>query len=168
MKALYPGTFDLLTYGHVDLIRRGAELFDELVAAVAHHDDKKPLFAVEERLRMLKAVTADLPNVSVDSFEGLTVNYAKKIGARAIIRGLRFVTDLEYELQMALANRAMAPDVETLFLSPSAEYSLLSSTLVREIALRGGDVSAYVPAVVAEALGRKFSGRKKPGRRMKR
>lgn len=160
--ALYPGTFDLLTNGHWDLIRRGAALFERLTVAVAKNDGKDPLFSTEERVAFLKAATADLANVSIDAFDGLTVDYARQIGAGAIIRGLRFVGDLEYELQMALHNRAMAPEIETLFLAPSVDYSFLSSTLVREIAARGGDVSAYVPAAMSEALLRRFGSPETP------
>ncbi|MCX7010983.1 MAG: pantetheine-phosphate adenylyltransferase [Candidatus Sumerlaeota bacterium] len=150
-----------LKNGHLDLIRRSARLCDELVVAIAHNDAKKPVFTLEERLELLRAVTAEFPNVAVDSFRGLTVEFAHSIGAQVIIRGLRFVTDLEYELQMALANRKMVSDIETLFLAPSEEFSFLSSTLVREIALGGGDVSGYVPPAVLQALRRKFGGSSK-------
>jgi pantetheine-phosphate adenylyltransferase len=155
-KALYPGTFDILTNGHVDLIRRAAGLFDKLVVAAASNDAKTPLFSFEERVAVLRAAVEDLPNVEVAGFDGLTTDFAREIGAGVIVRGLRFVTDFEYELQMALTNRSMAPGVETLFLAPSAEHSFVSSSLAREIASRGGDVSAFVPPPMAEALARKF------------
>ncbi len=156
VTAVYPGSFDVLTYGHLDLIRRAAALFDHLIVAVAQNDRKKPLFSLEERLEHLRAVTADLPNVSIDSFEGLTVDYLARSGATVIVRGLRFVSDFEFELQMAMMNRSMAPAIETIFLAPSSDYSFLSSSLVREVASRGKDVSAYVPPEVHLALQRKL------------
>ncbi len=155
-KALYPGTFDILTKGHADLIQRTAALFEELVVAVAQNDSKKPTFTTEERVAILREVCAELPNVSVSSFDGLTTDYAKEIGAGVIVRGLRFVSDFEYELQMALMNRSMAPEIETLFLSPSVECSFISSSFVRAIARRGGNISAYVPGPVARELAAKF------------
>jgi pantetheine-phosphate adenylyltransferase len=155
-KALYPGTFDVLTNGHVDLIRRTAGLFTELVVAVARNDSKNPTFSAGERVAILREACAEFPNVSVGEFDILTTDYAIEIGAGVIVRGLRFVSDFEYELQMALMNRSMAPEIETLFLAPSAEFSFLSSRFVREIARRGGDVSAYVPAAVARVLVSRF------------
>ncbi len=155
-KALYPGTFDVLTNGHVDLIERSSGLFKELVVAVARNDSKKPTFSTEERVAILQEVCAKFPNVSVGKFGILTTDYAREIGAGVIVRGLRFVSDFEYELQMALMNRSMAPEIETLFLTPPAEVSFLSSRFVREIARRDGDVSAYVPPAVARELKLKF------------
>ena len=156
MIALYPGTFDLLTNGHLDLIERGALLFDELVVAIAGNDAKGPLFTLDERLDILAEATARFENVRIGQYTGLTAEYAAEIGARVILRGLRSANDLEYELQMAVANRSMAPDLETLFLAPSPEFSFLSSSLVREIASRGGDVSDSVPPAMLDALRRKF------------
>jgi len=156
--AVYPGTFDVLTNGHLDLIRRGSLLFSRLVVAVAENERKTPLFSMEERLENLRQVCADYPNVDIDAFEGLTVQYLRRVGATVIIRGLRFVSDFEFELQMALMNRSMAPEIETIFLAPAAEYSFLSSSLVRELATRGSDVSPYVPPAMAEALKRRLNG----------
>jgi len=150
--ALYPGTFDSPTLGHVDLIRRAHLLFDRLIVAVAHNERKRPLFTVEERLDMLRQITADLPNVECVELKGLTVKFAQSIGAQFIIRGFRAVSDFEYELQMALLNREIAPDVETLFLAPATEFIFLSSSLVKEVWRNGGDISTLVPRVVHHAF----------------
>lgn len=155
--AVYPGTFDIVTNGHLDIIRRCAARFAEVVVAVASNDRKTPLFSVEERLDALRKVCASFSNVRVDALDGLTVDYVQRIGAEVIIRGLRFVSDFEFELQMALMNRSMAPEIETIFLAPSAEFSFLSSSLVREVASRGRDVSMYVPPVMNEILKQKLS-----------
>ena len=146
--ALYPGTFDGLTYGHLDLINRGCKLFDKLIVAVAHNEFKKPWFTVNERIEMLKKVTEDLPNATVTDFKGLTVKFAVKLGAQFIIRGLRAISDFEFELQMALMNRKIDDRVETIFLAPATEFSFLSSHSVKEVIRHNGDVSDFVPPVV--------------------
>jgi pantetheine-phosphate adenylyltransferase len=143
--ALYPGTFDGLTYGHLDIIQRGSSLFDKLFVAVAHNEDKDPLFTVEERLAILREETAQMENVQVTTFYGLTMDYAEHIGANYVIRGIRMMSDYEYELQMALMNRALNPRVETLFMVPSAKFLHVSSSLIKEVLLLGGDVKKFVP-----------------------
>ncbi len=154
--AIYPGTFDPVTYGHIDIIRRAAALFDHLIIAVAPNRIKGPIFNVEERVDLLSATVSELSNIEVTPFSGLLMDYAKSKNANIIIRGLRAISDFEYEIQMAAMNRQLAADVETLFLSPTAEYSFLSSTMVRDVARHNGDVSAFVPEVVVEALAAKF------------
>lgn len=143
--ALYPGTFDGLTYGHLDIIQRGSNLFDKLFVAVAHNEDKNPLFTVEERLAILNEETAQLDNVQITTFYGLTMDYAEDLGANYVIRGVRMLSDFEYELQMALMNRALNPRVETLFMVPSAKFLHVSSSLIKEVLLLGGDVKKFVP-----------------------
>ena len=133
-KAIYPGTFDPVTYGHIDLIKRAHEVFSEVIVAVAHNPHKKPLFSVQERITMLKKVTAGLPHVKVEDFNGLVVDYARKRKIKVLIRGLRMISDFEYEFQMALTNRKLAPDIETIFLMPHESYSYLSSKLLKEAA----------------------------------
>jgi len=150
--AVYPGTFDPVTYGHIDLIKRGAPLFDRFIVAVAHSLDKKPLFSVEERVRMLKRVTQGIAGVEVDDFDGLLVDYAKEQGAKVIVRGLRVISDFEFEFQMALANRNLAPDIETVFMMTNASYSYLSSRIIKEAAKLGGGVDKFVPPAVAAKL----------------
>ena len=150
--ALYPGTFDAPTNGHIDLIDRSHLLFDRLVVAVAHNERKKPLFSVEERVEMLRTVTQSMPNVECVAFDGLTVQFAEQVGARFIIRGLRAVSDFEFELQMAIMNREMAPDVETIFFAPEAEFIFLSSSAVKEVWRNGGDIRPFVPVAVAAAF----------------
>ncbi len=151
--ALYPGTFDVLTYGHLDLVRRAATIFRQLTVAVAQNPSKhQPLFSVAERVEMLRESVSDLPNVAVTSFTGLTVEFAQQVGAQVIVRGLRAVSDFEFELQMAMMNESLNPDICTVFMAPAPAFSFLSSSLVKEIARFGGDVSAYVPAHVAERL----------------
>ena len=157
VTAIYPGSFDPVTNGHLDLIARGARIFDTLVVAVARNLDKDPLFAVKERLEMLEAVTFDLKNVQVDMFEGLLVDYARARGAGVILRGIRAVSDYEYELQMAMMNRKVEPLIETVFMLPGEAYSYLSSRLVKELARFGGPVKGLVPALVEERLKSKFS-----------
>jgi len=157
VTAIYPGSFDPVTNGHLDLIARGARIFDTLVVAVARNLDKDPLFAVKERLEMLEAVTFDLKNVQVDMFEGLLVDYARTRGAGVILRGIRAVSDYEYELQMAMMNRKVEPLIETVFMLPGEAYSYLSSRLVKELARFGGPVKGLVPALVEERLKSKFS-----------
>jgi len=157
VTALCPGTFDPVTNGHVDIIGRAAERFDRVVVAVLDNPGKRPLFPVEERVAMLKEATADLDRVEIDSFSGLLVEYAKRVGATVVVKGLRAVTDFEYEIQMAQMNRRLG-EVETFFMTTDPMWSYLSSSLVREIARFGGDVSGLVPPVVAERLGETFRG----------
>ena len=156
LSAVYPGSFDPVTNGHLDVIARAAETFDSLVVAVGRNSAKAALFSVEERLELLRAVCAPWPHVSVDAFDGMLVTFARERGARVLIKGLRAVSDFEYEFQMALANRHLAPDVETLFMMTSAEHLYLSSSIVKEIARLGGDVSALVPEAVAWRLREKL------------
>lgn len=157
--ALYPGTFDAPTNGHADLIQRGHLLFDKLYVAVANNDAKSPLFSVEERLDMLRGITQDMPNVDCLAFEGLTVRFAEKLGARFIIRGLRAVSDFEFELQMAIMNREIAEDVETIFLAPASDFIFLSSSSVKDVWRNGGDIGPFVPKAVALAFERMAAGR---------
>ncbi len=152
ITAVYPGSFDPVTSGHLDIIARAARTFDALIVAVGRNAAKAPLFPAEERLEMLEEVCRPWPNVRVDVFEGMLVSYAREHGARVLIKGLRAVSDFEYEFQMALANRQLAPDIETLFMMTSAEHLYLSSSIVKEIARLGGDVSALVPASVERRL----------------
>jgi pantetheine-phosphate adenylyltransferase len=155
--AIYPGSFDPVTNGHLDLIERGAKLFDRLIVAVLHNLEKDPLFAVAERLEMLREVTRPWPNVEVDVFEGLLVDFARQKRAQVLLRGIRALSDYEYELQMALMNRKLEPKIETVFMMPAEAYSYLSSRLVREIARLGGPVKDLVPPVVEERLKAKVS-----------
>jgi pantetheine-phosphate adenylyltransferase len=155
IRAIYPGSFDPLTHGHLDLIERASQIFDHLVVAVLTNLEKAPLFSLEERVEMLREVTAGMPNVSVDTFSGLLVNYAMKKKARVILRGIRAFTDYEYELQMALMNRQLQPNLETVFLTPAQAYSHISSRLVKEIFQHGGSVSGLVPPVVEQRLRQK-------------
>ena len=155
--AIYPGSFDPVTNGHLDLIERGAQIFETLVVAVARNLEKEPLFAVKERVEMLEAVTFEWTNVEVDVFDGLLMNYARAKGARVVMRGIRAISDYEYELQMALMNRKIEPDIETVFMMPAETFSYLSSRLVKEIARLGGPVKALVPPIVEERLRAKFS-----------
>ena len=157
--AVYPGTFDPVTNGHLDLVERGRRHFDRLILAILANQDKTPMFTVEERLDFLRANTGSWDNLEVDRFEGLLVDYVDRVGASFILRGIRAVTDFEYELQMAMMNRRLRPRVETMFLIPSEEYSYVSSRLVREVAMFGGDLTGLVPDDVREALGRRAAGR---------
>jgi len=158
--AIYPGSFDPITNGHLDLIERGSQLFHRLVVAVLTNLDKNPLFTVAERVEMLREATRAIPNVSVDTFSGLLVDYARQKRAQAILRGIRAFTDYEYELQMALMNRRLAPDLETVFLMPALAYTYVSSRLVREIFQHGGSITGLVPALVEERLHQKvFQGK---------
>jgi len=156
-SALYPGSFDPVTFGHIDIIKRAADIFDELTVSVLNNSEKSSLFSVDERVNMLKEVTKDLPNVKVDSFSGLTLQYALDNDIHVMIRGLRAVTDFEYELQIAQTNRKFSNDeVDTMFLITSLEYAYLSSSVVKEIASYGGDISPCVPEIVAEKIYEKY------------
>jgi len=150
--AIYPGSFDPVTNGHLDLIERGATIFDQLIVAIARNPEKDPLFPVSERIEMLQAVTFDVKNVAVDVFDGLLVNYARAQDASVILRGIRAVSDYEYELQMAMMNRKIEPEIETIFMLPGEAYSFLSSRLVRELARLGGPIKGLVPPLVEERL----------------
>ncbi|HYW93633.1 MAG TPA: pantetheine-phosphate adenylyltransferase [Gammaproteobacteria bacterium] len=151
-KALYPGTFDPITLGHVDLVERASHLFERVLIAIAHNPGKNPLFSLEERVRLAREALSGVDNAEVVGFNGLTVEYARKHGVDVILRGLRAVSDFEYEFQLAGMNRHLAPGVETMFLTPSEKYMFVSSTLVREIAAYHGDVSSFVPANVDTEL----------------
>ena len=155
-RAIYPGSFDPVTNGHLDVIGRARKLFDEIVVAVAHNDEKQPLFSLEERLALLGDALDEIDHVRVAQFDGLLVDFAVAQEANAVIRGLRAVSDFEFEFQMALMNRKLEDSVETIFLMPKEEYTYLSSRLVKEIARLGGNVSGFVPRPVAEALSKKF------------
>ncbi len=155
-QAVYPGSFDPVTNGHIDLIQRSAALFDKVVVAILRNTDKTPLFTVKERTEMLEEAVRDLPNVSVTSFAGLLVDFVQQSGASVIIRGIRAVSDYEYELQMALMNRRLSNKVETVFMLPAESYSFLSSKLVKEIAALGGAIQGFVPADVERRLRGKF------------
>jgi len=156
LLAVYAGSFDPVTLGHLDLIERSASLFDEVVVAVGRHATKRAFFSFQERTDLLREVTREMPNVRIDAFDGLLIHFCEKIGARAIVRGLRAATDFEYELQIAHANADMAPGVDTVFLPTRTKYGFVSASLVREIASHGGDVSHYAPPVVCAALAQKF------------
>ena len=155
-RAIYPGSFDPVTNGHLDVVERAGKLFDEVIVAVAHNDEKLPMFSLEERLELLKQTVGKLDRVRVAQFDGLLVEFARTEKASAVIRGLRAVSDFEFEFQMALMNRKLENTVETIFLMPKEEYTYLSSRLVKEIARLGGDVSKFVPAIVTTALDKKF------------
>lgn len=158
-KALYPGTFDPITNGHLDLVERALALFDGLIVAVAENPQKKPLFGIAERVELLKKALTGFPNVEIISFGGLTAQLAKERSVTAIVRGLRAVSDFEYEFQIALMNRRLAPQVETVFLMPSEKYTYLSSTVIKDVFSHGGDISGLVPQPVLEALNSKFRNR---------
>jgi pantetheine-phosphate adenylyltransferase len=157
MRALYPGSFDPLTLGHLDLIERGAQLFDGLVVAVLRNPSKNPCFSVEARLEQIRQATSHLPSVEVAAFDGLTVDFAQQCGAGVILRGLRALSDFEYELQIAHTNKSLAPRLETLFLATATAHSFLSSSVVKEVARFGGAVEHMVPPGVAENLARLFN-----------
>jgi pantetheine-phosphate adenylyltransferase len=156
-KVIYPGTFDPVTHGHVDLIERASKLFEEVVVAVAASPSKRPMLDLETRVELTRTITAPLGNVSVVGFSGLLTQLMTEQGANIILRGLRAVSDFEYEFQLAKMNRVLAPDVESMFLTPAEKYSFISSTLVREVASLGGDVSQFVDPLVAEELKRHLS-----------
>lgn len=160
LRAIYPGSFDPVTYGHLDIIERAASISDELIVGVLQNKAKTPLFSVEERVTILFEVTKNLKNVKIVPFEGLLIDFAKQMDAKVIVRGLRAITDFEYELQMSQTNRKLNADVETLFLTTSLEYSYLSSTTVKEVASFGGDITQFVPEFVAEKVTEKIKERR--------
>jgi len=160
--AVYPGTFDPITNGHLDIIERGSRLFDRINVAILENLDKSPLFSLEERVALIREAVSPRAHVTVSTFSGLLVDYARRIHANAIVRGLRAVSDFEYEFQMALMNRRLDPEVETVFMMPAEAYSYVSSRLVKEVAALGGDVSGLVPASVARAIPKRLGD---PGRR---
>jgi len=161
--AIYPGTFDPITNGHIDIIHRAAPLFDRVIVTLAVNSDKKPLFTVNERLKMIRESVGNLDNIGVGQFSGLVVEYARQVGARAIIRGLRAVSDFEYEFQMALMNRKQHPELDTIFLMPDERYTYLSSSIIRELVRHGGSVTGFVPPHVGKALAAKFRKIKRIG-----
>lgn len=155
--AIYAGSFDPPTYGHLDLVERASKLFPRVIVAVGINRARSPLFTIEERLELMREITKSYANVTVESFEGLLVDYGKRVGARVIVRGLRAGTDFEYELQIAHANADLKPEIDTVFLPTRTNYGFISASLVREIASHGGDVSRYAPKVVCDALAKKFA-----------
>lgn len=158
--ALYPGSFDGLTYGHIDIIRRASLLFDRLIVGVAHNPQKKPCFSVAERVAMIEKAAGDLPNITIRDFDGLTVSFAREIGARFIVRGLRAISDFEFEIQLALLNRQMDRQIETVFLATSTEYIFLSSSAVKDVIIHKGNASDLVPDYVEKALREKLLRKK--------
>ena len=159
-RAVYPGTFDPVTYGHIDLITRALKIFDEVVVAVAHNPGKQPLFSVRERVALLKQATTGMRGVVIEDFDSLVVQYARRKGAHVVIRGLRMLSDFEYEFQMALTNRKLSSQVETIFLMPSEAYAYISARLIKEAAALGADLSAFVPPFVARPLRQKLATRR--------
>ncbi|MCC8017514.1 MAG: pantetheine-phosphate adenylyltransferase [Lachnospiraceae bacterium] len=155
-RAIYPGSFDPPTFGHLDIIERSARMVDELNVAVLKNSAKNPLFSAEERVSMIKELTSHLPNVTVSSFDGLTADYASQTGATIVVRGLRAVTDFEYELQIAQTNHAVNEQIDTIFLTTNLKYSYLSSTIVKEVASYGGDISKFVPDTVRDSVYEKY------------
>lgn len=151
-NAVYPGSFDPLTNGHLDIIRRGARLFDRVLVAVLENEGKAPLFTVAERMELISACTRDIPGVEVHSFSGLLVDFMKRTNAKVVVRGIRAVSDYEYELQMALMNRELRPEIETIFMLPAVEYTYVSSRLIKEVFRLGGDIGRLVPPPVLESL----------------
>ena len=166
--AVYPGSFDPVTLGHMDIIKRASSLFDRLIIAVLNNRAKTPLFSVEERVKMLEEVTKDLPNVEVKSFGGMTVDFARECGANALVRGLRAITDFEYELQIAQLNRVMDPDIDTVFLTTNLKYAYLSSSSVKEVAAYGGDISHFVTPYVENEVHNKLKDRSRERNREKK
>ena len=156
LRAVYPGSFDPVTFGHLDIITRSAKLVDELIVGVLVNNAKSPLFSVEERVKILEKTVENLPNVKVIPFEGLLVEFVRKMEAQMVVRGLRAITDFEYELQMAQTNHKLEPDLETIFLTTSLDYSYLSSSTVKEVAAFGGDISQFVPHIVIERMQEKM------------
>lgn len=158
-RAIYPGTFDPVTYGHLDIIQRSAEIVDELIVGVLTNKAKSPLFTPEERVAMLNEALKDIPNVKVKAFNGLLIDFARQQKAGFVIRGLRAVTDFDYELQMAQTNRVLSPEIDTIFLTTSLKYAYLSSSTVKEVAAFGGDISKFVPKKVAKKVIERFATR---------
>jgi pantetheine-phosphate adenylyltransferase len=156
-RAMYPGTFDPFTNGHNDLVRRACRIFDHVVVAIAANPGKAPLFTLEQRMALARQVLADVPNVEVAGYSGLTVNFAREHGLNAIVRGLRAVSDFEFEFQLATMNRHLSNEVETVFLTPTEQFNFISSTLIREIASLGGDIREFVHPLVAEAIGQRLA-----------
>ena len=155
-RAVYPGTFDPVTYGHLDVIKRGSKIFDELIVSVGHNPLKKPIFTVEERMDMLSKNTREIQNTKVDCFEGMLTDYMEKMQTNIILRGIRTVSDFEYEFQRALTNRVLKTDIETVFIMTSQEYSFLNSSLIKEVVSLGGDISKFVPSDVEKLLRQKL------------
>ena len=156
-RAIYPGSFDPLTFGHLDMIERSSKIVDELYVSVLRNSAKNPLFSTDERVSMIEEMTSHLPNVKVTAFDGLLVDYTGKIGANIIVRGLRAVTDFEYELQISQTNRIVNPDIDTIFLTTSLQYAYLSSTIVKEVASYNGDISKFVPEGIARKVYEKYN-----------
>lgn len=161
MRAIYPGSFDPVTFGHIDIIARSAQIADELIIGVLNNKAKTPLFSVEERVKMLVEVTKEMPNVKIVPFEGLLIDFAKELDAKVIIRGLRAVTDFEYELQMSQTNHKLNPEIETLFMTTNLNYSYLSSSTVKEIAAFEGDITQFVPELVVEKVTEKMKEKRR-------
>ena len=156
LRGIYPGSFDPVTLGHIDIIKRGSHITDELIVGVLRNNAKMPLFSVEERVKMLEEVTKDLPNVKIIPFDGLLVDFVRDMDASVVIRGLRAITDFEYELQMAQTNYKLAPDVEYIFFPTNLQYSYLSSSMVKEVAAFGGDISNFVPDMLIDEIAEKY------------
>lgn len=156
LRGIYPGSFDPVTLGHMDIIKRGSHITEELIVGVLRNNAKMPLFSVEERVKMLEEVTSDLSNVKIVPFDGLLVDFVKEMDASVVIRGLRAITDFEYELQMAQTNYKLAPDVEYIFLPTNLQYSYLSSSMVKEVATFGGDISNFVPEIVIDRIKERY------------
>ncbi len=157
IKAVYPGSFDPVTYGHLDIIKRASKVVDEVIVAILKNNSKNPLFTLEERVHMLEDTTEEFPNVKIQTFDGLTVDFARSVEAKVMIRGLRAVSDFESEMQIAQTNHSLDPDIDTMFFTTSLEYAFLSSTIVREVASYGSDVSNMVPAAVEKMLRKKYA-----------
>lgn len=157
IKAVYPGSFDPVTYGHLDIIKRASKVVDEVIVAILKNNSKNPLFTLGERVRMLEDTTEEFPNVKIQTFDGLTVDFARSVDAKVMIRGLRAVSDFESEMQIAQTNHSLDPDIDTMFFTTSLEYAFLSSTIVREVASYGSDVSQMVPAAVEKMLRKKYA-----------
>jgi pantetheine-phosphate adenylyltransferase len=155
--AVYPGSFDPVTYGHLDIIKRASQMFDKVIVAVMCNSAKTPLFTLDERVKMIRESVSGLNNVYVESFSGLLIDYCKKENIHIVIRGLRAITDFEYELQMAQTNRVLAPDIDTVFMTTSLEYAYLSSTIMKEVALFGGDISRFAPPATLKAVREKLA-----------
>ena len=160
-KAIYPGSFDPVTLGHLDIIKRSAALVDHLIVGVLNNNTKTPLFSVDERVNMLKEVTSSLPNVEIQSFEGLLIDFVRRSHADIVVRGLRAITDFEYELQMAQTNRVIAPEIDTIFLTTNLKYSYLSSSIVKEIAEYDGEISEFLHPVIADRVREKLEERRR-------